>query len=79
MFLILQIFQIFPIMIPQTTDEKKVLADQAITGKIMDAYRLKERFLVDNKDMVTNDDSYMLYRLPLSEVQMKTLYAELTK
>tara|TARA_R110000851_G_scaffold18394_3_gene57852 strand:+ start:4276 stop:4512 length:237 start_codon:yes stop_codon:yes gene_type:complete len=64
---------------PQQLDEKAILLakEQQETGLIMDACVKREMFLQRNKEQIFGDDSLMLYRLPLTESQMKDVHASL--
>ena len=60
-------------------DDEKIMIEQQETGKIMDQCTKHEMFLQRNRDQIINDDSLMLYRLPLSEEQRKQVYDNLTQ
>ena len=48
--------------------------EQDSTGRIMDQMAKREQFLVSNKERIHDNDSLMLYRLPLNESQMNAVY-----
>ena len=48
--------------------------EQDATGRIMDQMAKREQFLVSNKERIHDNDSLMLYRLPLNESQMNAVY-----
>lgn len=60
-------------------EDAKVIAEQKVLGPIMDDATRKEQFLFRNRDTFLNDDSLLLYRLPLNESQMEQIYFNLLK
>tara|TARA_R110000868_G_C10949856_1_gene767726 strand:- start:80 stop:319 length:240 start_codon:yes stop_codon:yes gene_type:complete len=60
-------------------EDAQIIADQKELGAIMDIAAKKEQFLARHKDVFLNDDSLLLYRLPLNESQMEQIYLNLIK
>jgi len=65
---------------PKLTEEDlKIIKEQEETGKKMEELLKRERFLVRNKKKIMSDDSFMLYRLPITDEQMKEIYEDIIK
>lgn len=62
-----------------TKEEIQLNIKQKELGKVMDRAVKKEMFLRKHKEMFNNDDSLLLYRLPLNLQQMQNMYENLTK
>lgn len=62
-----------------TDEDKKIILDQKETGKIMDDMFKKEMFLRKDPEFFKNDDSLLLYRLPLNKKQMKAIHKNIMK
>ena len=58
-------------------EDEPIMEEQNKLGKIMDASTKRELFLKKHKDVFVNDDSLMLYRLPLNEQQIEKMYYNL--
>jgi ssDNA-binding Zn-finger/Zn-ribbon topoisomerase 1 len=57
-----------------TKEDKQIIKEQEITGKIMDEMKCKEHYLRKEKDKFDDDPSLLLYRLPLNVKQMDEIY-----
>lgn len=65
---------------PELTKEQlEEIKEQEETGKLMDEMILRERFLVKNKSKIVNDDSFILYRLPIRNSVMKEIFEDISK
>lgn len=62
-----------------TEEELQLIKEQESVGRIMDTMQKRELFLQKNKEKFNNDDSLLLYRLPLNSEQMKIVYNNIVK
>lgn len=58
-------------------EDVKLMEEQKKLGSIMDQHAKHEQFLLRNKEAMNNDDSLLLYRLPLSDEQREAIYNKL--
>ena len=63
----------------ELTDEQKALIEeQEKTGTLMDNMFKREQLLRNEKETFRDNESLLLYRLPLNEEQMKAIHSNLT-
>lgn len=62
-----------------TKDDLKIIEEQKKNGQYMDTIMRHEHMLRKNKEVFNNNDSLLLYRLPLSETQREQIYNQLIK
>ena len=61
-----------------TKEDKQLIKEQKKIGKDMDSAYKREQFLRNNKDIIPiTDYTKILYRLPLTEKQMKDMYVKI--
>jgi len=58
-------------------EDAKLMEEQKKLGAVMDKHAKHEQFLLRHKDAMLNDDSLLLYRLPLSDEQREAIYNKL--
>jgi hypothetical protein len=67
-----------PTKIKLTKEDKQLIKKQKKIGKDMDSAYKREQFLRNNKDTIPiTDYTKILYRLPLTEKQMKDMYVKI--
>jgi hypothetical protein len=67
-----------PIKYELTKKDKQIIKHQKKIGKDMDKAFKREQFLRNNKDTIPlTDYTKILYRLPLTEKQMKDMYVKI--
>ena len=60
-------------------EDEALYDEQKKTGAVMDMMTKREMFLQKNKATIVGDDSLLLYRLPLNEEQLASVYENIIK